>query len=147
MSSMAELDLKLQNLLLDDNLADQTNQNSSDSIERILRETSAMAEAVLNTQDLVLSHDDDIEHDAWIQNINKNISSNEDVSCKDKNVVIDLLSPSPLKPSNTSKFHSSSDQHIEVINLSDSENEMSIEHKQKAKELRLFLASIRNENH
>jgi len=126
-SSLAELDLKLQNLLLDNNLQDHTNYSASDSSGRMLEETTSTAEDDLNTENMMLSHDV--------------------VSSKDKNVVIDLLSPSPLKPSNSSKFHPSSDQNIEVINLSDSENEVSPEHKQKAKELRMFLASIRNEIH
>ncbi|CAI8593672.1 unnamed protein product [Vicia faba] len=200
--SLAELDLKLQSLLLDNNLEDNTDHNAgdaSDSIERILEETTSMVDAVLNTEKSTLSHDDDdIENIEWTQNISnissmtsndsigrileettsmvdgvlntekstlshdddienigwtQNISnissmkSNESVSSTEKSVVIDLLSPSPFKPSNTSKFHPSSDQNIEVINLSDSENEVSPEHKQKAKELRLFLASIRSEIH
>lgn len=145
---MAELDLKLQNLLLDNSLGNKANNlNASDSSGRMLEETTtAMAEADLNTSDLLLSHD--IEHNGLFQNIS-NISSSVAVSSIDKNEVIDLLSPSPLKPSHntSSKCHQSSDQHVEVINLSDSENDMSPEHKQKAKELRLFLASIRNEIH
>ncbi|KAK2421077.1 hypothetical protein P8452_51081 [Trifolium repens] len=147
--SLAELDLTLQNLLLDNNLEDETNDNfsESDSSGRILGEITAMAESDLNTENLMLSRDDDIENNEWIRNI-RNITSNEAVSSTDKNVVIDLLSPTPIKPSNnSSKFHRSSDQKIEVINLSDSENEVSPEHKEKAKELRLFLASIRNEIH
>ncbi|KAG4952520.1 hypothetical protein JHK85_046387 [Glycine max] len=141
-SSVAELDLKLQNLLLDINLRDEANFNASDSSGRISRITTDMAEADLNTTDLLpLSHD--IEHTGLIQN-----TSSEVVSSIDKNEIIDLLSPSPPKKSNlSSKCQQSSDQHIEVINLSDSENDMSVEHKQKAKELRLFLASIRNEIH
>ncbi|KAL2577871.1 hypothetical protein GLYMA_16G194000v4 [Glycine max] len=141
-SSVAELDLKLQNLLLDINLRDEANFNASDSSGRISRITTDMAEADLNTTDLLpLSHD--IEHTGLIQN-----TSSEVVSSIDKNEIIDLLSPSPPKKSNLfSKCQQSSDQHIEVINLSDSENDMSVERKQKAKELRLFLASIRNEIH
>jgi flap endonuclease GEN len=147
--SLAELDLTLQNLLLDNNLEDETNDNvsESDSSGRILGEITAMAESDLNTENLMLSRDDDIENNDWIRNIS-NVTNNEGVSSMDKNVVIDLLSPTPIKPSNnSSKFHRSSDQNIEVINLSDSENEVSPEHKEKAKELRLFLASIRNEIH
>jgi flap endonuclease GEN len=149
MPSLAELDLTLQNLLLDNNLEDETNDNvsESDSSGRILGEITAMAESDLNTENLMLSRDDDIENNDWIRNIS-NVTNNEGVSSMDKNVVIDLLSPTPIKPSNnSSKFHRSSDQNIEVINLSDSENEVSPEHKEKAKELRLFLASIRNEIH
>ncbi|XP_045815091.1 single-strand DNA endonuclease 1 [Trifolium pratense] len=147
-ASLAELDLTLQNLLLDNNLEDKTDNNvsESDSSGRILGEITAMAESDLNTENLILSRDNR-ENNEWIQNIS-NITSNETVPSIDKNVVIDLLSPTPIKQShNSSKFHRSSDQNIEVINLSDSENEVSPEHKEKAKELRLFLASIRNEIH
>ncbi|KAL9324117.1 hypothetical protein ACSQ67_008974 [Phaseolus vulgaris] len=147
-SSLAELDLKLQNLLLDNNLRDQANFNASDSSERISRITTPVAEADLNTQDLLhLSHD--IEHTGLIHDTsNTYSSSNKVVSTIGKNEIIDLLSPSPPKKFNfSSKCEQSSDQNIEVINLSDSENDVSVEHKQKAKELRLFLASIRNEIH
>ncbi|KAK7380296.1 hypothetical protein VNO78_32804 [Psophocarpus tetragonolobus] len=145
-SSMADLNLQLQNLLLDDNWRDQTNFDASDSSGQTSRITSAMAEADLNTTDLLhLSHDR--EHTGLVQNTG-NIYSSEAVSSTYKNDIIDLLSPSPPKKSNlSSKYQQSSDQHIEVINLSDSENDMSVKHKQKAKELRLFLASIRNEIH
>ncbi|TKY45155.1 Flap endonuclease GEN 2 [Spatholobus suberectus] len=146
MSSVAELDLKLQNLLLDNNMRDQANFKASDCSGRKSRIATAMAEADLNSAHLLhLSRD--IEHTGLIQNIS-NIDSNEAVSSIHKNEIIDLLSPSPPKKSIfSSKCQQSSDQHIEVINLSDSENDMSLEHKQKAKELRLFLASIRNEIH
>ncbi|XP_027359328.1 flap endonuclease GEN-like 2 [Abrus precatorius] len=142
-SSVAELDL-LQNLLLDNNLRDQGKLNASDSSGMISEITTAMAEVNLNTKDLLPpSHDP--QHNGLIENIS-NIY--ETVSSVDKNEVIDLLSPSPpKKPLTFSKCHQPSDKHIEVINLSDSENDMSPEHKQKAKELRLFLASIRNEIH
>ncbi|RDY02709.1 Flap endonuclease GEN-like 2, partial [Mucuna pruriens] len=146
MSSVPELDLKLQNLLLDNNLRDQANFNASDSSTKISRITTAMAEADMNGADL-LHQSHDIEHTGLIQNVSS-IDSNEAVSSIGKNEIIDLLSPSPPKKSIfSSKCQQSSDQHIEVINLSDSENDMSIEHKQKAKELRLFLTSIRNEIH
>lgn len=147
--SQAELDLKLQNLMLDDNLEDNTDHDAGDSFERILEETTSMVDAVLNTEKSSPSHADGIENIGWTPNISNtsSMTSNERVSSTDKSVVIDLLSPTPFKPSNTSKFKSSSEQNIEVINLSDSEKEVSPEHKQKAKELRLFLASIRNEIH
>ncbi|KAG2384812.1 Flap endonuclease GEN-like 2 [Vigna angularis] len=147
-SSLAELDLKLQNLLLDNSLRDQDNFNACDSSERVSRIATPMAdEADLNTEDLLhLSHD--IEHTGLIQNTSNLYITNKEVSTTGKNEIIDLLSPSPPKKINFfSKSLQPSDQNIEVINLSDSENDMSVEHKQKAKELRLFLASIRNEIH
>lgn len=142
--SVSELDMKLQNLLLDINLG--ANHNASDSSGRILGVTSAMAEANLDTTDL-LHQSDDVEHTGWSQNIS-NISSSKAFSSIDQNEVIDLLSPSPPKKSHaSSKCQQSSEQHIDVINLSDSEYDMSPEHNEKARELRLFLASIRNEIH
>ena len=148
-SSLAELDLKLQNLLLDNNsLRDEANFNASDSSESVSRITTFMAdEADLNTEDL-LHPSHDIEHTGLIQNTSNIYSRNKAVSTTGKNEIIDLLSPSPPKKFNfSSKSLQPSDQNIEVINLSDSENDMSVEHKQKTKELRLFLASIRNEIH
>lgn len=69
-SSVAELDLKLQNLLLDINLRDEANFNASDSSGRISRITTDMAEADLNTTDLLpLSHD--IEHSGVITDKNE----------------------------------------------------------------------------
>ncbi|CAJ1952742.1 unnamed protein product [Sphenostylis stenocarpa] len=146
-SSVAELDLQLQNLLLGDKLREQANFNVSDSSERVSRITNSMAEADVNTEDL-LHPSHDIEHTKSIQNTSNIYSSNKAVSTTDKNEIIDLLSPSPPKKFNfSSKCEESNDQNVEVINLSDSENDMSAEYKQKAKELRLFLASIRNEIH
>lgn len=143
-TSVAELDQKLQNLLLDISFGGQANHNASDYSGRILEVTPAMAEADLDTADL-LHQSYDIEHRRWSHDIS-NISTNEAVSSADNNEVIDLLSPSPPKQSKaSSRCQQSSDQHVEVISLSDSENDMSPEHKEKAKDLRMFLASIRNE--
>ncbi|XP_057446227.1 single-strand DNA endonuclease 1 [Lotus japonicus] len=148
-ASVAELDLKLQNLLLDINSGDQANLNASNSSGSISGVTTSMAEPDLDTADFYLSHD--LEHcELSVQNIS-NKSSNEAVSSINKSEIIDLLSPSPPKAKQSSltslKCEQSSDKRMEVINLSDSENDMSPEHKEKAKELRLFLASIRNEIH
>ncbi|KAF5191447.1 Flap endonuclease gen-like [Thalictrum thalictroides] len=57
--------------------------------------------------------------------------------------VIDILSPSPIRACKTSKFQNTVDQQIDVIHLSDSETETSPEHLKKARELRLFLASMK----
>uniref|UniRef100_A0A6N2NDC5 DNA mismatch repair protein MSH3 n=1 Tax=Salix viminalis TaxID=40686 RepID=A0A6N2NDC5_SALVM len=45
----------------------------------------------------------------------------------------------------TSQYERVNDQHSDVIGLSESENEMSPEHARKARELRLFIASIRDD--
>ncbi|KAE9621035.1 putative spleen exonuclease [Lupinus albus] len=149
-----ELDLKLQNLLIDINFGDQHNHNASepDSSRMTLGvapTTMPMAEANLSTTEL-LHQSLDIELNHWSQNLsNISSSSNKASYSLDKNEVIDLLSPSPQPKQShiSSKFQQSSDQLIDVINLSDSEYDMSPEHNEKAKELRLFLSSIRNNIH
>ncbi|KAJ4843189.1 hypothetical protein Tsubulata_008106 [Turnera subulata] len=60
--------------------------------------------------------------------------------------VIDLLSPSPLRrPLSVLKRQELNDLPISTVDLSDSENEMSPEHMKKARELRLFIASIKDD--
>ncbi|CAL0328619.1 unnamed protein product [Lupinus luteus] len=153
----SELDLKLQNLLIDINFGDQHNHNASESesdssrmtLVGVAPTTMLMAETNLNTTEL-LHQSHDIDHNYWSQNFSNISSSNKAFSSLDKNEVIDLLSPSPPPPKQShisSKFQQSSDQVIDVINLSDSEYDISPEHNEKAKELRLFLASIRNDIH
>ncbi|KAK3220755.1 hypothetical protein Dsin_014725 [Dipteronia sinensis] len=58
---------------------------------------------------------------------------------------IDLLSPSPMCNRNVSRNVEMNYQHSNVLNLSDSETERSPEHEKKARDLRLFLASIRDD--
>ncbi|KAI9111986.1 hypothetical protein K1719_016882 [Acacia pycnantha] len=135
-SSMAELDLKLTNLSLDINLGDHANHNASDSSEQVFQDAAAMDEAHLNNRDLPCSsHDEPID---WNQK--------GDFMAKDE--VIDLLSPSPPKQLYaSSKCQQTNGDHIEVINLSDSDSDTSPEHKRKAQELRMFLAGIRSDLH
>uniref|UniRef100_A0A5B7A2B2 Single-strand DNA endonuclease 1 n=1 Tax=Davidia involucrata TaxID=16924 RepID=A0A5B7A2B2_DAVIN len=60
--------------------------------------------------------------------------------------VIDLLSPSPpMHAHNVSKCQQANVKCIDVIDLSESETDISPEHARKARELRLFLASIRKD--
>ena len=60
--------------------------------------------------------------------------------------VIDLLSPSPPAHScMVSKCQQANVECIEMIELSESETEASPEHTRKARELRSFLASIRED--
>ncbi|WCJ36631.1 Single-strand DNA endonuclease 1 [Euphorbia peplus] len=60
-----------------------------------------------------------------------------------KNEIIDLLSPSPMPRTRVvSRCQQGRDQCIDVIDLSDSEPEMSPEHAEKAREFRSFLARI-----
>ncbi|GLT32820.1 hypothetical protein SLA2020_074590 [Shorea laevis] len=62
-----------------------------------------------------------------------------------KDEVIDLLSPSPVHSRYASRFPEVNDQKINVIDLSDSEMDISPKHERKARELRSFLAKIRDE--
>ncbi|TXG70880.1 hypothetical protein EZV62_005815 [Acer yangbiense] len=59
--------------------------------------------------------------------------------------IIDLSSPSPMCNRNASRNVEMNDQHSNVLNLSDSETERSPEHEKKARDLRLFLARIRDD--
>ncbi|MED6180928.1 hypothetical protein PIB30_014483 [Stylosanthes scabra] len=138
-SSVAELDEKLQNLLLDINLGDKANRNGVS-----FGCSTSMAATNLSTSEFSHRSDENIEP---IRNISTNeaVSSSISTSSVHKVEVIDLLSPSPApKQSHEQRL---SKQNVEVINLIDLENDMSPEHKEKAKDLRLFLASIRNEMH
>ncbi|KAF7813275.1 flap endonuclease GEN-like 2 isoform X1 [Senna tora] len=146
-TSMAELDLKLKNLLLDINLGGHANHNSSDLSEQVFEDTSVMDEADVNNEEDFFHSPHGLEQIGLDQNIS-NISNHRSDSIISKDEVIDLLSPLPQKQSHaSSKCQRSNGQHIEVIDLSDSENDTSPEHEKKAKELRLFLASIRNDLH
>ncbi|XP_048325587.1 single-strand DNA endonuclease 1 isoform X4 [Ziziphus jujuba] len=61
--------------------------------------------------------------------------------------IIDLLSPSPqIRHRTVSEHENGNVQRIDVINLSDSETEMSVEHERKARDLRSFIATIKNDN-
>ncbi|PON64694.1 XPG/Rad2 endonuclease [Parasponia andersonii] len=66
---------------------------------------------------------------------------------KYENEIIDLLSPSPPRLARTlltKQEENASVKVVDVIELSESETEMSPEHHRKAKELRLFIASIKD---
>ena len=135
-SSVTEIDLKLQRLLLDIELESSSVHNASFSSNVEISESyTAAPEVDLTNQDL------------WLDP-----KSSDDISCNEvgpstaKSEVIDLLSPSPPRQSRiVSKFPKSNGQCIDVIDLSESETDVSPEHERKARELRLFLASIRDE--
>ncbi|XP_044468953.1 single-strand DNA endonuclease 1 isoform X2 [Mangifera indica] len=73
---------------------------------------------------------------------NARIPSNPAAPTNANYEVIDLISPSPAHCRNVSRSQKMSNQAISVIDLSDSDTERSPEHERKARELRLFLASI-----
>ncbi|XP_065635186.1 single-strand DNA endonuclease 1 isoform X3 [Quercus suber] len=135
-SSVTEIDLKLQRLLLDIELESSSVHNASFSSNVEISESrTAAPEVDLTNQDL------------WLDpKSSDNISCNEVGPSTAKSEVIDLLSPSPPRQSRiVSKFPKSNGQCIDVIDLSESETDVSPEHERKARELRLFLASIRDE--
>lgn len=105
-AAIAELDLKLQNLLLDINLG--SNAEVQDSIPSPSR--PIMPAKALVDPGLVSSSSNAFDFD-----------------------FIDLVSPSPAIRGR-----------VDVICLSDSETETSPEHERKARDLRLFLSSIRD---
>ncbi|XP_065046918.1 single-strand DNA endonuclease 1-like isoform X1 [Musa acuminata AAA Group] len=60
--------------------------------------------------------------------------------------VIDLCSPSPpLRACQVAKYQKSIDIHVNVIDIHESDNDASPEHERKARELRLFIDSIRED--
>lgn len=140
-SALAEIDLKLQTLLLEIEAGSNAAFNTSFPSQIVMSEDRTTANATYITNQKPLNAESE-------SNANCSAAApcfHADPSCG-KHEVIDLLSPSPLtRPHTVSKFQQVNDQHIDVIDLSDSENEMSPEHARKARELRLFLASIRDD--
>lgn len=134
-SSVAEIDLKLQRLLLDIELGSNSIHDPSFSSMLISGNYTAATEVYLTNQDTLFDP-------------KSSANCNDDLSCYEvgKSDVIDLLSPPPPRQLHTvSKFPQSNCQDIEVIDLSDSETDVSPEHEKKARELRLFLDSIRDD--
>lgn len=138
-SSMAEIDLKLQRLLLDMELDSSAVHNASFSSRVEISENRTAGTEV-----------DPTNQDPWLDpkisaNCSDDISYYQVGPSTTKSEVIDLLSPSPPRQSRiVSKFPKSNDQCIDVIDLSESETDVSPEHERKARELRLFLAGIRD---
>ncbi|PSS33088.1 Flap endonuclease GEN-like [Actinidia chinensis var. chinensis] len=158
------IDLKLQNLLLDIELQSSTSQKASLSMEATLMNINGVTQIDRMNQNLLPSAEP-------VGNIEKNPTSdcytiNPSVAAME---VIDLLSPSPparsrmvskcqqanveciemieLSESETeaSPEHTRKVECIEMSELRESETEASPEHTRKARELRSFLASIRED--
>uniref|UniRef100_A0A7N0V2Y0 Single-strand DNA endonuclease 1 n=1 Tax=Kalanchoe fedtschenkoi TaxID=63787 RepID=A0A7N0V2Y0_KALFE len=139
-SPTSELDQQLRNLLLDIN--SQTHMLKSntraDSLKADLAGQDSITEQKLNSSK---SHDSSIYFHA---------------SCSLTTEVIDLLSPSPpVRARKVSKGREAATtlsdtidltaQCVDVIDLSDSELDASPEHARKARELRSFIASVRDD--
>ncbi|PKI52046.1 flap endonuclease GEN-like 2 [Punica granatum] len=126
--SVAEIDLKLQNLLLDNDLEGNTNTNPSPPPPRAM--------PVLESRSFPIE----------IDLSGATSSGFPAVPSTSGFEVIDLLSPSPAictRP--VSKCREVRHHQIDVIDLSESDNDASPEHTRKARELRLFIAGIRDD--
>ncbi|KAM7266590.1 hypothetical protein ACFE04_004487 [Oxalis oulophora] len=133
-SSVAEIDEKLQALMLEIEQGD-----------NIVRNAPIYSTTVASENKTVTTNVKQRSQDHFVSSCSMTVTAKSG-SWVTKNEVIDLLSPSP-KPrrpiiSNCKKM---SNQQISVIDLSDSEAESSPEHLRKAGELRSFLASIRDD--
>ncbi|XP_030536651.1 single-strand DNA endonuclease 1 isoform X1 [Rhodamnia argentea] len=137
--SLAELDLKLQQLLLEINSENGSNPKTNPLSSRAVTSENgrvAIAVDLLDDESLV---DQELDIESSCNASMPSSSANTSVAEKE---VIDLLSPSPRHPTVT-KFKHFGCQHIDVIDLSESDAEASPEHDRKARELRQFIANVR----
>lgn len=148
-SSMAEIDGKLENLLLDTDRGS-NNVHCGLASRAVISESRNLAIEVNATiRDPVL---DDIDLTRSCTYYGDAMSCREVVpSAAAPHEVIDLLSPSPqIRHRAVSKLRIRSVNEpqcrIDVIDLSDSETDVSPEHQRKAKELRSFLISIKDDD-
>ncbi|CAK7337260.1 unnamed protein product [Dovyalis caffra] len=134
--AMAEIDLKLQTLLLD------IESGSNTACGTSLSSKSAISEDRITATTVNFAKQDPPNPESESNPAVCRVAVPSDASVHE---VIDLLSPSPVIQTRTvSRCQRVNDQHTDVIDLSESENERSPEHLRKARELRLFLASIRD---
>ena len=123
-ATVAEIDERFQTLLLEIESESRAVRNLSQA--PIVSENSNSATGLDELQDIILDVEPTIvDHAHGTENVE----------------VIDLLSPSPAIQ--TCKFRQGNCEKIDVIDLSDTENDQSPEHERKARELRLFLASLK----
>uniref|UniRef100_A0A2P2K2K9 Flap endonuclease GEN-like 2 n=1 Tax=Rhizophora mucronata TaxID=61149 RepID=A0A2P2K2K9_RHIMU len=132
-SAMPDINSKLETLLFDIELgSDTANCSASFHTSTKISETRTSSTALnFTNQDLL--------------NANAITSRYRGGASIAKNEVIDLLSPSPPRRDDTVSRFQGNDPSIDLVELSESETEMSPEHARKARELRVFLASIRGE--
>lgn len=142
-SSAAEIDQKLKALLLDIESKSSTNHNASFSSRATvtLEDGTAAAKADFTRQHQLLDEESEINTDG-----NSIMTRHPTGSTVTKNEIIDLVSPSPVQSRNVSRTRDMNCQLINAIELSDSETESSPEHERKARELKLFIASIRDDD-
>ncbi|KAJ8752964.1 hypothetical protein K2173_008699 [Erythroxylum novogranatense] len=137
-TTIADLDSRLQALLLEIESEGNTAFSSSHSSKTAISNDNATL-GLTNHEGL----DAGSERSSEANTFTSCYASNTGLG---QNQVIDLSSPSP--PRNLPNFSGSlqtRNQVVDVIDLSDSETEVSPEHARKARELRLFIASIRDD--
>lgn len=123
--SHAEINAKLQNLLLDDELGSRpVSDIACNSEALILKDKPSTVDIDTITQDLVISRE--FRSRDRVENVPVR-SFRSDCSKE----VIDLLSPSPPRRNKNVSKNGQDEQIIEVINLSDSETEVSPECRRK----------------
>ncbi|XP_031261309.1 flap endonuclease GEN-like 2 isoform X2 [Pistacia vera] len=161
-SRVSEIDQKLQALMLDIESESSAVHNVTFSSKTVMPENnSGVSEVNFTRHDTLLIAESEsngdgnptmplyqtaIESDIKADgNATNTMPSNPTAPTVAKDEVIDLISPSPACCRNVTRSRKMNDQPISVIDLSDSETERSPEHERKARELRLFLASVREE--
>lgn len=159
-SRVAEIDQKLQALLLDIESESNAIHNVTFSSKTVMPENKiAVSEVNFTGHDPLLDAGSECNVDGNVTmplyqsaleseskaDGNATMPSNPTAPTVSKDEVIDLISPSPACCRNVSRSQKMNDLPISVIDLSDSETERSPEHEKKARELRLFLASMREE--
>ncbi|GLU21081.1 hypothetical protein SLE2022_372440 [Rubroshorea leprosula] len=142
-TSMAAIDKKLQDLLLDIELG--SNPIPIPSRADVADNITPAAVFNFKNQGPLVGLDMEEEEDS----VDRRVTMSCQPSCPSvqQDEVIDLLSPSPVHSRYASRFPEVNDQKINVIDLSDSEMDISPEHERKARELRSFLAKIHDELH
>ncbi|XP_074291266.1 single-strand DNA endonuclease 1 isoform X2 [Silene latifolia] len=139
-ASLPNVDLKLQNLLLEiESDSNARRENSLRNSRQDSDSTHSSSVVDLTVSDMFFNEECE----------SKIVNGSEDYQPDPPNVVamdiVDLLSPSPeVKLRYVSKCQGNTEL-VNVIDLSDSDMEISPEHARKARDLRLFLASIREE--
>ncbi|KAK2973086.1 hypothetical protein RJ640_023016 [Escallonia rubra] len=132
---MSEIDKRLQELLLDIERDSSSTRAAASSRGTISEQSNDLT----SIQDLLLDTESTSKADG-----NAAAGCYSTSSSVAKTEFVDLLSPSPpMRGHNVSKCQEPNVQRVAVIDLSESETDTSPEHSKKAKELRLFLASIK----
>lgn len=130
-TSITEIERKLQNLLLDIEIESNASQKASSSIK-----------SISNIQTFQLKDEDMEQSTLFPLEPKPNIESSRVAEIE----VIDLSSPSYAVPRHqVSRCGNSDVERIDIIELNESETEASPQHTQKARDLRLFLASIKQD--